>query len=445
MKILHLLHDDLAALASGPARHVHALALAQERLGHAVLVLHGVGDAARSAGAWIEGEVDGVRTLARVQGDATPLTSAQDDPALRARAQDEAALRATWIETRAEHDFAHVLEREQPAVVHVHQLAGFGPRCITVAREHGARVVVTLHDFHALCARGTLARRTPAGGVERCERAGAECTDCLAELVRAAAPADARHSARLAEAQRERRAAFRAGLSQAHVVVAPSRFLLRTYAAAGFLAGATVEVLSLGTSGPLHKPRSRHGGKLRLGFVGDAEPEHGLRVLLDALAQLPRAPLELHVHPTTTWTSAALAELRARAHGLAVEFHGRVPPLHAEAAFASFDVLVVPNLAYENGLAAIGDAFRCGVPVIASELGGTPELVRDGINGLVVPPGDARALARAFTQLLADPGLYDRLGRDRPRLATIGAVAEQLERLYASPDARTLEHGTHAH
>lgn len=437
LKILHLSHDDLSALASGPAQHVHALALAQQRRGHDVLALHGVHDAARAEGSWIDGECDGVRTLARVH--------AHDDAQARARVRDAAELRATWVEARADHDFAHVLEREQPEVVHVHHLAGWGPRCLAVAREHGARVVVTLHDYHALCARGTLARRTPGGGVERCERAGADCTDCLASLVREPALDGTAYRTRLAEVQRERRAAFRAGLAQAHVVVAPARFLLRTYAQAGFLAGATVEILSLGTSGMLHKPRTRHGGKLRLGFVGGWEPEHGLRVLVEALAALPRAPLELHVHPTSTWPSAALAELRARAQGLAVEFHGRVPPHHADAAFAGFDVLVVPNLAYENGLATIADAFRCGVPVIASDLGGTTELVQDGINGLVVPPGDARALAQACAQLLADPGLYDRLGRDRPKLATIDGVAEQLERLYARPGAHTAARKVHEH
>lgn len=427
MKILHLLHDDFPALASGPARHVHALALAQQRRGHTLLVLHSVRDAARPEGTWIAGECAGVRTLARVH------------------ANDYTDARATWIETRADHDFAHVLDSEQPAIVHVHHLASWGPRCIAVAREHGVRVVVTLHDYHALCARGTLARRTQAGGVDRCERAGAGCTDCLAEFARGDGLTDAERATWLAEAQLERRAAFRAGLAQAHVVVAPSRFVLRTYAQASFLAGATVEILSLGTSGMLHKPRVRNGGKLRLGFVGGWEPEHGLRVLLDALTVARRVPLELHVHPVNVWPDVALAELRARAQGLAVTFHGRIAPEHADAAYAGFDVLVAPNLAYENGLGAIQDAFRCGVPVIASDLGGSAELVQDGINGLLFAPGDARALALACESLLADPGLYARLGRDRPKVATIDAVAERLEELYAHTGAHPPARSGHAH
>src|SRR5262249_38673083 len=71
---------------------------------------------------------------------------------------------------------------------------------------------------------------------------------------------------------------------------------------------------------------------------------------------------------------------------------------------------VMPSLneALSNVLLA---SMAAGVPVVATRVGGTPEAIRDGVNGLLVPPGDAKALADAVCQVLDDPELAERLGR----------------------------------
>jgi glycosyltransferase involved in cell wall biosynthesis len=66
------------------------------------------------------------------------------------------------------------------------------------------------------------------------------------------------------------------------------------------------------------------------------------------------------------------------------------------------DVFVVPSLQEGIGL-SIMEAGACGVPVVASRVGGIPEVVTDGENGLLVPPGDPTAIARAVSSLLGDP------------------------------------------
>jgi glycosyltransferase involved in cell wall biosynthesis len=96
---------------------------------------------------------------------------------------------------------------------------------------------------------------------------------------------------------------------------------------------------------------------------------------------------------------------------------------------ASLDVLVLPS-AYEEMGSVLTEAMASGLPVVASDVGGIPEVVRDGVTGLLVPPGDVGALAAALDRLAADPELRARLSagaRDRaadyawPRLA--GRVA----------------------
>jgi glycosyltransferase involved in cell wall biosynthesis len=78
--------------------------------------------------------------------------------------------------------------------------------------------------------------------------------------------------------------------------------------------------------------------------------------------------------------------------------------------------------------------MAAGLPVVATAVGGTPELVIDGETGLLVPPRDPAALAQAILTLLTDPGLAQRLGENgRLRVAdqfTIRQMVQQTEQLY---------------
>ena len=76
----------------------------------------------------------------------------------------------------------------------------------------------------------------------------------------------------------------------------------------------------------------------------------------------------------------------------------------------SFDMFVLPSLS-EGLSSAILNAMACSLPVIATKVGGIPELVAHDVNGLLVPPGDPASLARAIERLVADPELSFRMGQ----------------------------------
>lgn len=76
---------------------------------------------------------------------------------------------------------------------------------------------------------------------------------------------------------------------------------------------------------------------------------------------------------------------------------------------AGADLFVLPSAA-ENCPLALLQAMASGLPVVASRVGGIPEIVRDGTDGLLVPPGDPAALAAALKTLVADAGLRERMG-----------------------------------
>jgi len=105
-------------------------------------------------------------------------------------------------------------------------------------------------------------------------------------------------------------------------------------------------------------------------------------------------------------------ELRGLAAGLAAHtiFTGFIPPDRVAAALNAADLIVHPshNEIFPN---AVGEAMAAGRAVIATDAGGTPELVgRDGAAGVLIPPGDAGAMAEAMAALLRDPARREALG-----------------------------------
>ncbi len=86
-------------------------------------------------------------------------------------------------------------------------------------------------------------------------------------------------------------------------------------------------------------------------------------------------------------------------------------------------MLVVPSRWYENAPYVVLEAMAAGVPVIASNIGGLPELVRDGETGVLVPPRDAHALANSIEMLYSDPS----------RARALGAHAQEIVRSEYGP------------
>src|SRR5262249_44767265 len=98
-----------------------------------------------------------------------------------------------------------------------------------------------------------------------------------------------------------------------------------------------------------------------------------------------------------------------------------------------FDVVALSS--YTEGLPVIVlEAFAAGVPVVATAVGGVPEVIQDGVNGLLVPPGDGAALARALQDVLRDEGRRRAMGRSGRRRVqehfTFAAQSAQYQRLF---------------
>lgn len=144
-----------------------------------------------------------------------------------------------------------------------------------------------------------------------------------------------------------------------------------------------------------------------VGFLGAFVPNKGAHVLLDAALQLQAGCRLALAGPGDAAYTAQLRRHPANAlHD--ISFAGELDDVGAF--LANVDVLVVPSIRFEAFGMVILEAMQYSKPVICSDFGGMKEIVVDGETGLVVPAGDATALAAAIRRLLADPDLRKRMG-----------------------------------
>jgi glycosyltransferase involved in cell wall biosynthesis len=139
-----------------------------------------------------------------------------------------------------------------------------------------------------------------------------------------------------------------------------------------------------------------------VGFVGRLEPVKGPQFFVEAArrihARLPRAKFLV----IGDGSLRAKMERSVAEYGLALQFIFTGWIEDAEKVFAALDVLLMPSVNEAVGRSAL-EAQAAGVPVVATRVGGVPEIVRDGVTGLLVEQGDTDAMAAAVLSLLEDP------------------------------------------
>ncbi|GAA1784132.1 MULTISPECIES: glycosyltransferase [Streptomonospora] len=188
-------------------------------------------------------------------------------------------------------------------------------------------------------------------------------------------------------------------------------------------------------------PAAERGDRPRILTLGRLVPRKGIRTAIGALAGVPDAELVVAggAPPERIDEDPEIAALRASAEeaGVAdrVVFTGGVPRSRVPELLRSADIAVNVPWYEPFGMSTV-EAMACGVPVIASHVGGHLDTVVQGVTGRLVPPRDARALAYWIRMLLADPVTRESLGiaaADRAAVRyTWPRVARQTEDCYAS-------------
>lgn len=346
-----------------------------------------------------------------------------------------AAARMLWSPASSK-GLARALDRFGPDLVHFHNIYHqLSPSILRPVRARGIASVMTLHDYKLACpsyqllSHGVICERCVEGSTlnavrERCKSGSLGASSILA----------------LESGLHRRMNAYGA----VDRFVSPSHFLRDVMVRAGIpserivtLANAVAVPQSEGSVTP--RPAGRAGAATYV-FAGRLAPEKGVDTLIRALAATPEG-IELDIAGDGP-SRPELERLAAHMASGRVRFHGRLDKAAVAALVTESRAMVVPSRWHENQPMTILESFAAATPVIATALGGMPELVRDGVEGRVVPPNDPQALARALRDLADDPEDAQRMGeRARQRftaeftgevhLAGLGDVYDEARRVAA--------------
>ena len=306
-----------------------------------------------------------------------------------------------------DHFLAHAAELERaftlalleanPDVVHVAHLYGLSPRLVAIARRLRFPVALTLLDHYVACPLLHLQKLTG----ELCvgPDGGRECaTTCFSHE-------------RRPERWSMRYAYYRGLLSVADRVLCPSRRVAQWFEAFAPEV-APIEVLPLGI--PVERPVGGEGapraGALRLAFMGSVVPHKGVHVLVEASAAAS-VPVELDVFGRVyDPTYARDLERRADASpSVSLTLHGPYEDAEMLQVLAAVDAVVVPSQVPEVYPLVAYEALAHGVPLLAGSLGGLPEAVDVGANGLIFDASRPDELAAILRRLHEDRKLIARL------------------------------------
>ena len=325
------------------------------------------------------------------------------------------AANAVWSRT-ATREVKRLVQRRRPDLVHVHSLYPRLSPAVLRAVPRDIPIVMTLHNFRLMCLPATYLR------------GGSICEDCAGRVpwrgVLHACYRDSRAaSAALAASLTVHRTLDT--FSRVGRFLAVSRFVRDKHVEAG------LEPSRIGVKANFAWPTERRrdaGGPLL--FLGRITPEKGLDTVLRAL------PPTLELVVAGDGSERARLEQESRR---GVTFLGQIDAVDVPRLLRSARALVVPSRWYEGQPRAIVEAFASGVPVVASRIGGLPELIEDGVNGRLVDPGDIAAWRIALDSV-ADDGESLRLGDEASatwerRFTPRVAIAE-LEDVYRDVLAR---------
>lgn len=286
---------------------------------------------------------------------------------------------------------------EKPDILHCHNIYHqLTPSIISAASRLNVPVVLTLHDYKPICPVYTRLR------------GGDVCTSCSSGrfetlLKQRCADGSLGKSALLwAEAR------YHAAVRSYHYVsrfIAPSRFM------------RDAMTRRFGKDKLVHIPNGIDASRIKTSddderyvlYLGRLSSEKGVETLL-----------QTHAADHASWrlviagTGPLLEDYRSRFP--CAEFVGHLTGEALEDTLRKASVIVVPSEWHENSPLSILEAMAHAKPIVASRIGGIPELVRDGATGFLFEPKNSRELSERLRALLDDAGLRTKLGREARRV-----------------------------
>ncbi|HUQ18815.1 MAG TPA: glycosyltransferase [Gemmatimonadaceae bacterium] len=437
MRILHVAGWYYPENVGGTEVYVSTLARLYTTIGHQVV---------------IAAPLAGLDTPRSYEHDGTPVYRY---PVPSNPTRDEAQGR---VPARGSEHFRNWVADLKPDVAHFHSIVtGLGLAEMRAAKATGAQLIFTSHasSLGFICQRGTLMRlgEFPCDGLTEIVK----CSVCELQnrgMPRALGEVIARQPVSLSRklGAPENSAATALGmpdlidrnrLYQRELFNIVDSFVVLTRWAERIVLknGAHADRLFVNPLGVSELPESRStiprttGSIVRFGYLGRFDVVKGVIELAQALRAMPSAArfnFEFRGPVSGDSERAVFERVRAMCAGdPRISLAPAVPSSEVANILASYDVLVCPSVCAEGGPTVAIEAHAVGTPVVGTRIGGLAELVRDGVDGKLVPPGDVNALTSLIQEIVDSPtDTIDRWRANVPPARTMTDVADDYLSIY---------------
>lgn len=310
----------------------------------------------------------------------------------------------------AARDVGKILDTEKPDIVNSNIISGFSVAIYKAVKKRGIKLVHTMRDYYLMCPQSGMF----AGG-HACEEICAKCKPFAA--VR-------RHEARNVD-----------------LFLSNSNYVAQRHKSLGAIGEDKITYVqyNMNQDENIAAPKTlSKNNTIRFGFIGRLDPVKGLEIMLEATKHLKSQNWSLKI--AGEGKPDYLASLHALWPDDRIEYLGFTKP---DDFYNNIDILICPSVYAEPLPRVVYEAYRAALPVIASDTGGTPEIVDPGKTGFIYNAKDSNALAALMDKLMQDPELYKTLSEGAAakaeifkRSAIVGEYLARMETLLGSPRER---------
>lgn len=466
MKVLFTIHGFPPYELGGSEIYAFSLARALQKNGIAVTVFARAVNFDRNSYSLQEDEIDGIK-IKRIVNNCTDIHTFSDH----------------FINKRIRDLFISTLREEKPDIVHFQHLFFLSGDLPSVTRSFGIPSMLMLHDYWYFCMRVNLFKPDHT----RCPgpNGGINCVACFHNVTPAhlniprmklvdklygfeklriflkriipqrlkapiksivfkkqlpSLPNDAICDINRLQEFSFRTEFFKKQLTNCDCIISPSIHLQKRYSEQHF---GNVEFIPLGIDPMPYVHKESPQQIIRFGFVGNITPTKGFAVLLRELQLIKNwGNVEVHIFGQVYDENYFRKEFSyiSSDHLNKIKFHGRFErdTQALRKVYENMDVLIFPSIWEENSPLVVRESLMTGTPVIASNLGGIPEIIEDKINGLLFDPDIKGDLAEKMTELICNRNLLRDLirGAKETMVVDIDKHAEEIVNLYANLTAK---------
>ncbi len=416
MRILQVVHQFFPERVGGTEVYTLGLAKGLIERGHKVAVFHRAPDPPRlNKAAW-----DGITTYRAGAGPMTPGS----------------VFRANFGNRCLSDALSGAMADFRPDLIHWEHLMGLPFSLVAQAERARIPSVMTLHDYWIICANAQLLTNYDHSLCLGPRYGGLNCARCA--VARAGAPFLWPGTPLLLPLFLQRRRLLRRALGRVAHFISPSHFLRQQAIAWGIDAGL-LSHLPNGIDVAGMRPRApRADGTVHFAYIGGLAPQKGVHVLIKAFNELER-DATLEIYGDAAQFPDYNLRLRALARSPHITFGGRLDRGGVWRVMSEADALLIPSVWYENAPVVMQEACAARIPMLTSKLGALSEWVHDGVNGLLVPPGDVAEWRATMRRLVDEPGLLARLEANALPPVPLADHFDQVEGIYTRIVAKKQE------